>query len=97
MLDNQSATDILGVDNGAVQELVGILSDSDTTTGILNELAKKANISDLETVVGDIPQVPTNVSAFTNDTGYLTQHQDISGKANSSDLSTVATLGLEEE
>ena len=85
--------DILGVDNGAVQELVGILSDSDTTTGILNELAKKANISDLETVVGDIPQVPTNVSAFTNDAGYLTQHQDISGKANSSDLSTVATSG----
>lgn len=85
--------DILGVDNGAVQELVGILSDSDTTTGILNELAKKANISDLETVAGDIPQVPTNVSAFTNDAGYLTQHQDISGKANSSDLSTVATSG----
>ena len=24
--------------------------------------------------------VPTNVSAFTNDAGYLTQHQDISGK-----------------
>ena len=29
-----------------------------------------------------IPTVPTNVSAFTNDAGYLTQHQDISGKAN---------------
>lgn len=29
-----------------------------------------------------IPVVPTNVSAFTNDVGYLTQHQDISGKAN---------------
>lgn len=28
-----------------------------------------------------IPTVPTNVSAFTNDAGYLTQHQDISGKA----------------
>lgn len=27
-----------------------------------------------------IPTVPTNVSAFTNDAGYLTQHQDISGK-----------------
>jgi hypothetical protein len=27
-----------------------------------------------------IPVVPTNVSAFTNDAGYLTQHQDISGK-----------------
>ena len=27
-----------------------------------------------------IPVVPTNVSAFTNDAGYLTTHQDISGK-----------------
>ena len=27
-----------------------------------------------------IPTVPTNVSAFTNDAGYLTSHQDISGK-----------------
>ena len=29
-----------------------------------------------------IPVIPTNVSAFTNDVGYLTEHQDISGKAN---------------
>ena len=27
-----------------------------------------------------IPTIPTNVSAFTNDAGYLTTHQDISGK-----------------
>lgn len=27
-----------------------------------------------------IPTIPTNVSYFTNDAGYLTQHQDISGK-----------------
>lgn len=40
-----------------------------------------------------IPTVPTNVSAFTNDAGYLTSHQDISGKANSADLATVATSG----
>lgn len=29
----------------------------------------------------EIPTVPTNVSAFTNDAGYLTEHQDISGKS----------------
>lgn len=40
-----------------------------------------------------IPTVPTNVSAFTNDAGYLTQHQDISGKANTADLAAVATSG----
>ena len=40
-----------------------------------------------------IPTVPTNVSSFTNDAGYLTSHQDISGKANIADLATVATSG----
>ncbi|MCI7020774.1 MAG: tyrosine-protein phosphatase [Clostridiales bacterium] len=28
----------------------------------------------------ELPAVPTNVSAFSNDAGYLTAHQDISGK-----------------
>lgn len=32
--------------------------------------------------VAQILNKPTNVSAFTNDAGYLTQHQDISGKEN---------------
>lgn len=31
-----------------------------------------------------IPTVPTNVSSFTNDAGYLTSHQDISSKADKS-------------
>lgn len=35
-----------------------------------------------------IPTVPTNVSDFTNDAGYLTQHQDISGKLNVSDFNS---------
>ncbi len=33
-----------------------------------------------------IPVVPTNVSAFTNDAGYLTAHQDISGKEDKVDI-----------
>lgn len=37
-----------------------------------------------------IPTVPTKVSAFTNDAGYLTKHQDISGKADKTGL----TLGI---
>lgn len=40
-----------------------------------------------------IPTIPSNISAFQNDAGYLTQHQDISAKANSADLATVATTG----
>lgn len=38
-----------------------------------------------------IPTVPTNVSAFTNDAGYLTSHQDISGKVNTSDIANNLT------
>lgn len=37
-------------------------------------------------VTVDVPTVPTNVSAFTNDAGYLTHHQDISGKLDASEL-----------
>lgn len=35
-----------------------------------------------------IPTVPTKVSSFTNDAGYLTSHQDISGKLDSSKVKT---------
>lgn len=38
-------------------------------------------------------RIPTNVSELNNDSGYLTNHQDISGKADKSELSTVATTG----
>ena len=37
--------------------------------------------------------VPTRVSQLENDAGYLTEHQDISGKANVADLAVVATSG----
>lgn len=53
------------------------------TSGSYNDLTNKPII----------PVVPTNVSAFTNDAGYLTEHQDISRKANSEDLATVAFSG----
>lgn len=53
-------------------EDVGALSeDTEVFSGDYNDLTNKPTI----------PTVPTNVSAFTNDAGYLTQHQDISGKA----------------
>ena len=47
-------------------------------SGSYNDLADKPTI----------PTVPSNVSAFTNDAGYLTQHQDISGKEDSSNKVT---------
>jgi hypothetical protein len=42
----------------------------------------------------EIPTVPTKVSAFTNDAGYLTQHQDISGKLDVSELPTAINTAL---
>ena len=50
------------------------------TTGSYNDLSNK-------------PSIPSKTSDLTNDSGFLTSHQDISGKANSADLATVATSG----
>lgn len=41
-----------------------------------------------------IPTVPDNVSAFRNDAGYLTEHQDISGKLDASELPTAINTAL---
>ena len=42
----------------------------------------------------ELPTVPTNVSAFTNDAGYLTEHQDISGKLDASELPSAINSAL---
>jgi len=63
-------------------------SDTYTKTQVDTALASKANSADLATVATSgsyndlsdkptIPTVPTNISAFTNDAGYLTQHQSL--------------------
>ena len=53
-------------------------NNKSTFSGDYNDLTNKPAI----------PTVPTNVSAFTNDAGYLTQHQDISGKEDKSNKVT---------
>ena len=52
-------------------------------------------VSQLANDSGFITTIPTEYVTETelNDKGYLTEHQDISGKANISDLSSVATSG----
>ena len=68
-----------------------------TKTEVNTSLETKANKS-------EIPTVPTNVSAFTNDAGYLTEHQSrdnyytksevntsLESKANKSEIPTVPT------
>ena len=68
--------------------------DSELPVGQYTDAAKAAIQQMLDVPsTADIPTVPTNVSAFTNDAGYLTEHQDISGKANVADLAAVATSG----
>ena len=52
------------------QEVGALPADTPLFDGDYNSLTNKPTI----------PVVPTNVSEFTNDAGYLTQHQDISGK-----------------
>jgi hypothetical protein len=42
----------------------------------------------------EIPTVPTNVSAFTNDAGYLTTHQDLTGYVTNTDYATYDTGGV---
>lgn len=60
--------------------------------GVYTALAGKADASSLATVATSgsyndlsnkptIPTIPANVSAFTNDAGYLTSHQSLSGYA----------------
>lgn len=142
---NDHLDDILGIDAQGVSEIKAILSDDDTTTGLIVELAKKATQAALQAEIdrstgkddshdtsiqnlqdnkadksnmtaGTYRSVTVNnqgiVTAGTNPTtiaGYkisdakiengtitlgensitpLTQHQDISGKANSADVYT---------
>ena len=61
-----------------------------STTAI--ELAKKINAEAVENTYAkktDIPVVPTNVSEFINDAGYLTEHQSLAAYALKSELPTV--------
>lgn len=78
------------------QEVGALPSDTPLFSGSYNDLTDKPTIPDAQiqsdwnqtnTGAKDfiknkpaIPTVPTNVSAFVNDAGYLTAHQDISGK-----------------
>ena len=89
-LSGNKTTSDLGLFSGNYNDLTNkptIPTNSDFT---LNGLSEKSynNLTDKPT----IPVVPTNVSAFTNDAGYLTQHQDISGKLDTSKVkSTYST------
>lgn len=61
-----------------------LLSKADTSN--LSHVAFSGSYDDLSDKP-TIPIIPTNVSSFINDAGYLTKHQDITGKAEKSEMS----------
>lgn len=58
------------------------LSDNNLTDEMVEKINKagESNFSGSYKDLTDKPTIPTKVSELTNDTGYLTSHQDISGK-----------------
>lgn len=117
-----SYTEYLWLAQEQIYEELGSVADVDlgnyyNKTQVDQLLAVKANLSALATVATSgsyndltdkpfIPTVPTNVSAFNNDAGYLTEHQSLSnyynksqtdnllnGKVSTGTLATVATSG----
>lgn len=66
------------------------LSDKPTipsTTGLATETYVDSKIAEI-----DIPTVPTKVSAFTNDAGYLTEHQSLIEYAKKTEIPAPYTL-----
>ena len=52
--------------------------------GNLATVATSGSYNDLE----DKPTIPTNTSDLNNDSGFLTEHQDITGKENVMSITT---------
>lgn len=71
---------------------IGDILDANSTEKMVNDIIDGADV-DFDTLKELEDAIPTKVSQLQNDSGYITQHQDISGKANIADLSSVATSG----
>ena len=54
---------------------------SATTSGVTEEQMNEAIASAKTEIEAEIPTIPTSNTAFTNDAGYLTEHQSLSGYA----------------
>ena len=84
-----------------------LTSDSSVITNLQTAVADIQNLNPQKNVQSDWtqndntkddyiknkPTIPTKTSQLNNDSGFLTEHQDISGKANTADLADVATSG----
>ena len=73
--------------------LSGTPVEDDTIT-LVYETRYVTTVNGFDGDYTNLTNKPTNVSAFTNDAGYLTQHQDISGKADiAPEIITLNTSG----
>lgn len=86
IIENNVISAIGGGGNVDDVQVNGTSIVSESVANILTNSAYSSN--NKIATMSDLPTIPTNVSAFTNDAGYLTSHQDISGKENISNKIT---------
>ena len=90
---------LAGIDTGANKTIVDSTLSNSSTNPVENNVVKsaldtKANINSLSTVatsgsyndLNNKPTIPSKTSDLTNDSGFLTTHQDISSKVSFSDI-----------
>ena len=88
IIENNVISAIGGGGGGNVDD-IQVNGTSIVSESVANILTNSAySSSNKIATMSDLPTIPTNVSAFTNDAGYLTSHQDISGKENISNKTT---------
>lgn len=78
--------------SGEADAITGVKGNKETTYRTGNINLTPADIGALPDTT-EIPVVPTNISAFDNDAGYLTQHQSLTDYPKKTELANVATSG----
>ena len=78
--------------SGEADAITGVKGNKETTYRTGNINLTPADIGALPDDT-EIPVVPTNIGAFDNDVGYLTQHQSLTDYPKKTELANVATSG----
>ena len=78
--------------SGEPDTITGVKGNKETTYRTGNVNLTPADIGALPDDT-EIPVVPTNIGAFDNDVGYLTQHQSLTDYPKKTELANVATSG----
>ena len=75
-----------------------LINGNYVTKTYVDDAIKAVDVSDQlkdYALKSEIPEVPTNVSAFTNDAGYLTEHQNLDNYALKSEVPSIEGLATE--